>query len=480
MPVSKPSSFPQTFTWGAAAASYQIEGAASEDGKGPGVWDMMCRLPGRIWEGQNGDIACDHYHRYAEDVALMKSIGLQAYRLSLSWPRIMPEGTGAVNPKGLDFYDRLVDELLAAGVQPWVTLFHWDLPLALYYRGHWLNPDMPQWFADYTRVVVDKLSDRVSHWMTLNEPQCFIGLALQLGKHAPGDKLGLPEILRAGHGALLSHGRAVQVIRAHAKIPSQIGWAPVGVSTIPASEDPADVEAARQSMFSISSDHTIVNPWDQTDVWNNTWWGDPVVFGHYPEDGLATYGKAVPAIGPDDMKIISQPIDFYGANTYNGSTMRAGPDGRPQKVPKPEGSPITALKWGVTPECLYWTPKFLHERYKLPIVITENGMSGADWVSLDGKVHDPQRVDFLHRYLLSLDRAVRDGVDVRGYFLWSIMDNFEWAEGFKERFGIIHVDYATQKRTLKDSAHWYRQVIATNGGSLHDCLVSLDKPKNAI
>lgn len=458
--------FPNNFVWGAAAASYQIEGAAYEDGKGLSVWDMMCRLPGRIWEGQNGDIACDHYHRYKEDVALMREIGLQGYRLSLSWPRIMPAGTGAVNAKGLEFYDKLVDELLGAGIEPWVTLFHWDLPYELYCRGHWLNPDMPGWFADYTRVVVDRLSDRVSNWMTLNEPQCFIGLGLQVGRHAPGDRLGLQEVLRASHHALLCHGRAVQVIRAHAKTPAQIGWAPVGVGTIPATNSPADIEAARQSMFAVDRQNKIVNAWDHTDVWNNTWWGDPVVFGKYPDDALEAFGKASPKFTEEEMKTISEPVDFYGANTYNAVTMRAGPDGKPEKVSKPDGFPITAFKWGVTPECLYWVPRFLHERYKLPIVITENGMSGADWVSLDGKAHDPQRIDFLHKYLLALGRAIKDGVDVRGYFLWSIMDNFEWGEGYKERFGIIHVDYTTQKRTLKDSAYWYQKVIATNGESI--------------
>ena len=456
--------FPNNFTWGAATASYQIEGAAYEDGKGLSVWDMMCRNPGRIWEGQTGEIACDHYHRYKEDVSLMKAIGLKAYRLSLSWPRIMPAGTGAVNEKGLEFYDKLVDELLAAGIEPWVTLFHWDLPYELYCRGHWLNPDMPNWFADYTRVVVDKLSDRVTNWMTLNEPQCFIGLALQLGMHAPGDRLALPEVLRAGHHTLLSHGRAVQVIRASAKSPAQIGWAPVGVATIPASDSAADVEAARKAMFTIEYRSATGTP--GVDVWNNAWWGDPVALGKYPDDGLEAYGNAVPKFSEDDMKTISEPIDFYGANIYNGATIRAGDDGRPEKPGRADGFPITALKWGVTPDCLYWAPKFLHERYKLPIVITENGMSNADWVSLDGKVHDPLRIDFLQRYLLALGRAIQDGVDVRGYFLWSIMDNFEWAEGFKERLGIIHVDYPTQKRTLKDSAYWYQKVIESNGTHL--------------
>jgi beta-glucosidase len=458
-------SFPDQFAWGAAAASYQVEGAAQTDGRGLCVWDMFSRSPGRVFEGHTGAVACDHYHRYAEDIGLMRDIGLPHYRLSISWPRVLPNGTGAVNAKGLEFYDRLVDSLLAAGVQPWVTLFHWDFPYELYNRGGWLNPDSPQWFADYTRIIVDRLSDRVSRWMTLNEPQCFIGLGLQNGGHAPGDRLALPEALRASHHTLLAHGRAVQVIRAYAKTPSQIGWAPVGSVAIPENENrPEDVAAARAAMFAVGSGTPL--SWDAVPLWNNAWWADPVILGTYPEAGLKTFGAAAPVVGPDDMRIISQPLDFYGVNIYTGSVVRAGADGTPQKVAQPPGSAVTALKWPVAPASLYWGPKFLQERYKLPLVITENGLSSMDWVTVDGKVHDPQRIDFLQRYLRELRRAISDGVDVRGYFQWSIMDNFEWAEGYKERFGLIHVDYATQKRTLKDSAYWYCDVIKTNGAHL--------------
>ena len=457
--------FPDQFAWGAAAASYQIEGAAQTDGRGLCVWDMFSRTPGRVFEGHTGSVACDHYHRYAEDVGLMRDIGLPHYRLSVSWPRVLPNGTGTVNAKGLEFYDRLVDSLLAAGVQPWVTLFHWDLPYELYLRGGWLNPDSPQWFADYTRIIVDRLSDRVSRWMTLNEPQCFIGLGLQNGGHAPGDRLALPEALRASHHTLLAHGRAVQVIRACAKTPAQIGWAPVGSVAIPENENrPEDVAAARAAMFAVGPGTPL--SWDAVPLWNNVWWADPVILGTYPEAGLKTFGASAPVVGPDDMRIISEPLDFYGVNIYTGSVVRAGADGTPQKVMQPPGSAVTALKWPVAPASLYWGPKFLQERYQLPLVITENGLSSMDWVTVDGKVHDPQRIDFLQRYLRELRRAISDGVDVRGYFQWSIMDNFEWAEGYKERFGLIHVDYATQKRTLKDSAHWYRDVIKTNGAHL--------------
>jgi beta-glucosidase len=448
--------FPADFVFGAATASYQIEGAAYEDGKGLSVWDMFCRKAGTIWQGQSGDVACDHYHRYREDVALMKETGLDAYRFSVSWPRVMPAGTGPVNEAGIGFYDRLVDELLEADIVPFVTLFHWDYPYELYCRGGWLNRDSSDWFADYTRVVVDRLSDRVRHWMTINEPQCFIGLGHYTGVHAPGDRLGVAEVLRAGHHSLLAHGKAVQVIRGHSKGESKIGFAPVGTVRMPASEDRADIEAARRAMFSLEGQHH----------WANTLWMDPVFLGRYPDEAWEAFRKSAPEIRDGDMDTISQPLDFFGVNTYQGAFVKAGADGHPQELPFPPGHPITAFKWWVTPEALYWGPRFFYERYKLPIIMTENGMANVDWVSLDGRVHDPQRIDYLHRHLLQLGRAGQDGTKIAGYFVWTLTDNFEWAEGFKERFGIIHTDYSTQKRTLKDSALWYRDVISTRGASL--------------
>ncbi|MHB9023341.1 MAG: GH1 family beta-glucosidase [Armatimonadota bacterium] len=449
--------FPQGFVWGAAAASYQIEGAVDADGKGPSVWDVFCRRPDAVWRGHSGDVACDHYHHYREDIALMREIGLQAYRLSISWPRVLPEGAGATNPAGLDFYDRLIDELLGAGITPYITLFHWDYPHALYCRGGWLNRESADWFADYTRVVVEKLSDRVQHWMTFNEPQCFIGLGHLLGVNAPGVKLSFPEVLRAAHHVLLAHGKAVQTIRAAAKRPAQVGYAPVGVVKMPVTESPADIAAARQATFAITERNT----------WNNTWWSDPVYLGRYPEDGLALFADSLPEIHTGDMATICQPLDFCAFNCYSGQTVTADASGQPQIVPEPTGNPLTAFRWNVTPTVLRWGPRFLQERYGLPIIITENGMSNIDWIALDGKVHDPQRIDFLNRYLLAYEQAAADGVDLRGYFQWSIMDNFEWPEGYKERFGLIYVDYPTQRRVLKDSAYWYREVIKTNGAHLH-------------
>ena len=449
-------SFPKDFVWGAAAASYQVEGAWDEDGKGLSVWDMLTRQPGKVWEGHTGNVACDHYHRYKEDVGLMRELGLHAYRLSISWPRVLPQGTGSVNKAGLAFYDRLIDELLANGIEPWVTLFHWDYPYDLFQRGGWLNPDSPKWFADYTAIVVDRLSDRVTHWMTLNEAQCFIGLGHQTDNGAPGLKLGMAEVLLAAHHVLMAHGMAVQTIRARAIKKSQVGWAQVGVAYFPATDSQTDRDAAWRAMGAVHADN----------VWNNRWWGDPVVFGSYPEEGLQAYGKAVPRFKSSDLEIMKQPLDFYGCNIYNGQPVTPGPDGRSVAVPFPPGHPHTLFYWRMSPESLYWGAKYLADHYKLPLVVTENGMSNPDWVCLDGKVHDPQRIDFLNRYLLALRQAMDEGVDLRGYFHWSIMDNFEWCEGYRQRFGLIHVDYETQKRTLKDSALWYRDVIRTNGDNL--------------
>jgi beta-glucosidase len=291
--------------------------------------------------------------------------------------------------------------------------------------------------------------------MTLNEPQCFIGLGHHTGMHAPGDRLGLKEVLRAAHHALLAHGKGVQAIRAAAKAQPAIGFAPVGSVKMPATESPADIEAARQSMFALEGKN----------LWANTFWMDPVFFGRYPEEAWTNMADEMPEIHDGDMETISQPLDFFGFNTYSGTFVKTTPDG-PRDVPFPDGHPITAFYWWVTPECMYWGPKFFYERYRLPIVVTENGMANVDWIALDGRVHDPQRIDYLHRHLLQLARAIDEGVDVRGYFVWTLMDNFEWAEGYKQRFGIVYVDYPTGRRVLKDSAYWYRDVIATNGAIL--------------
>ena len=456
--------FPSDFLWGAATAAYQVEGAAAEDGRGPCVWDMFCRRPGKIWRDQCADVSADHYHRMKEDVALMKAMGLPAYRFSISWSRVLPEGTGAVNAMGLDFYDRLVDELLGAGIAPWATLYHWDLPVGVYHRGGFMNRDVSNWFGDYTTLVARKLADRVPAWMPLNEPQVFIGSGMQLGRHAPGDQLRFSEVMLAAHNTMMCHGRAVQALRAATRKPLQIGTAQAGVNRIPATNSPEDLKAARERALAT----------DPETMYSNTLWLDPMVLGRYPDEYLKGNAKHAPrlfgtSVLTDDLKVIGQPLDFVGVNQYQADRVRRTKDGKIETVPWPDGVPITAsFEWTVAPETMYYMPKFLYERYRKPIYITENGISVRDWISVDGKCHDPSRVDFTTRYLRELARAIADGVPVRGYFHWSLLDNYEWAEGYKHRFGLIHVDYATGKRTLKDSAHWYRDVMASKGRTVFE------------
>ena len=451
-----PPAFPAGFVWGAATAAYQIEGAAAEDGKGPSIWDAFCKRPGAIWNGQSGDVACDHVHRYKEDVALARSLGLRAYRFSVSWPRVLPAGTGAVNAKGLDFYDRLVDELLGAGIDPWLTLYHWDLPLALYRRGGWLDGDVAGWFADYASLVAKRLGDRVRHFMPLNEPQVFLGAGLVQGRHAPGDKLGHAELLRASHHALLAHGRAAQAVRASAKAKVGVGTAQATYNSVPATPAADDLAAAKARFFATAD----------TSYKQNAWWLDAMVLGRYPAEGVALYGAAMPEVRSGDMETIRQPLDFLGVTLYQADAVRRGKDGRPEVVPFPVGSPLTSMEWAVTPSIMRLVPAWLHERYRLPLVVAENGVALPDWVEADGQVHDPQRIDFTRAYLRELRAVLADGVPVRGYFHWSLLDNFEWAHGYKQRFGLVHVDFATQKRTPKDSSRFYRDVIASNGGRL--------------
>lgn len=453
--------FPQGFSWGCATASYQIEGAAFEDGKGRSIWDVFSHEPGRILGGDTGDVACDHCHRWQEDVALMAEIGLNAYRFSVDWPRILPDGTGTVEPRGLGFYDRLVDGLLAAGIEPWVTLYHWDLPHALHLRGGWLNPAISDWFAEYTAVVVDALSDRVSHWMTLNEPNVYVAAGYLDGEHAPGLKLDVDGGLQVGHNSLLAHGKAVQTIRARANSAPTIGVARAGVVRMPASESVEDIASAREAMFSVSS----------SSHYSHAWFGDPMILGRYPEGLFRRFGKGWPSIGARDMETICQPLDFYGLNVYfPDQVVAAGGLAEPGVGDKVSGElpGFTMMGWPVWPESIYWGLRFLAERYRLPLVVTENGMANTDWLSLDGRVHDPQRIDYLARYLRQVKRAVDEGVDVRGYFVWTLRDNFEWARGMRPRFGLIYVDYPTQRRVLKDSARWYRTVIETNGRALRE------------
>ncbi len=446
--------FKKDFAWGAATSSYQIEGATNIDGKGMHLWDVFVKEKGKIYNGHTGDVACDHYHRYKEDVQIMKEMGLKAYRFSIDWTRVLPNGIGEVNEKGIEFYNNLIDELIANGIEPYITLFHWETPYELYKKGGWLNRDMADWFGEYAKLVAERFSDRVKYFFTLNEPQCFIGLGFVNGEHAPGVKLPVRDTLAMSHNALRAHGMAVKMLRKYAKQDLLIGYAPTGTMSYPETDSPEDIEAARQHLFA-SPD---LDWWS----WSVSWWSDPVLFGKYPEDGLEKYKDYLPEITKEDMELISQPIDFYGQNIYNGKCIRMGKDGRPEEVKRYEGFPRTAFDWPITPECLHWGVRFLYERYKKPIYITENGLSCHDVVSSDGGVHDATRIHFLETYLNELKKAVDDGVEVNGYFQWSLMDNFEWGRGYGERFGLVYVDFRTQERIWKDSAYWYKNVIATN------------------
>lgn len=458
--------FRKDFVWGVASSSYQVEGAAAAGGRGPSVWDMVTHdhPTFRVVDRSSGDTACDAYNRLDEDADLVAGLGVKAYRFSIAWPRVLPRGDGEPNEAGLTYYDRLVDALLDRGVQPWVTLFHWDYPLALYDRGGWLNADSPAWFEDYASLMARLLGDRVTHWMTINEPQCSVALGHAFGEHAPGLRLPAREVLTVCHNTLLAHGRAVRAIRS-ACPGASIGWAPVGEPCYPVDEQRENIDAARSAMFGVP------NRGDQRHgipgalpFFNNAWYADPVMLGDYPRDGAwDAFHLHLPEPAPGDMEIISQPVDFFGVNIYQGFPVRADENGDATPVPFPTGHPRTAMGWPVTPEALYWGPRFFAERYKRPIVITENGCATTDWLHGDGTIPDTSRIDFLRRYLGQLRRATDDGVDVLGYMQWCLMDNFEWAEGYTKRFGLIHCDFESGARTPKASYAWYRDVIRANG-----------------
>ncbi len=434
--------FPNDFLWGAATAAYQIEGAWNEDDRGPSVWDTFSHTDGKVTNNENGDIACDHYHRYKEDVALMKELGLKAYRFSISWSRIFPTGEGEPNPKGLAFYDNLVNELIANDIEPVITLFHWDLPQALEDKGGFKWNGISDVFANYASVIVEHFSDRVEKFCTINEPQCYCNLGYVIGVHAPGytgpetaDHLGV-----AMKNFLLSHGKAVIAMRAAAKRPIKIGAATTGTLCHPLDESPEAIEMARKLSF----------PTDGEGIaFSHNWFLDPIVLG--------TNRLDIINLTDEEMTIVSQPIDFIGINIYNGK--QCDKNGY---VDRHQGFPRTALGWPVSPQIMNWGLRFVHERYHLPIYITEDGVACNDRIYADGKVHDADRIDFLATYLSEMQTAMENGCDIRGYFHWSLMDNFEWHTGYDPRFGLIYVDYRTQERIWKDSAYWYRNVIKNN------------------
>ncbi|HET7351329.1 MAG TPA: GH1 family beta-glucosidase [Marmoricola sp.] len=430
---------PAGFTFGTSTASYQIEGATEEDGRGPSVWDTFTAQPGRIRDGSSGAVACDHYHRYAEDVRLMTALGTDAYRFSIAWPRVQPTGSGRPNAAGLAFYDRLVDELAAAGIEPMATLFHWDLPQALEDAGGWLQRDTVERFAEYAAICADRLGDRVVKWVPVNEPNVVTLLGHGIGEHAPGKQLGFGA-LPVAHHLNLAHGRAVEALRAHGA--QEVGTATNHQPVRPASDNEADRGAAE--LF------------DQ--LWNRIF-ADPMLLGSYPDGFL----DLMPDGAADDLRLIEQPLDFYGFNYYNPMSVAAAPDGAeiPFEQRELAGYPTTDFGWPVVPEGLRETIGLLRDRYPdlPPLYVTENGCSYATGPDADGWVDDQARIAYLDAHLRALADAIGDGADVRGYYCWSLLDNFEWAEGYTQRFGLVHVDYDTLKRTPKASYDWYAALI---------------------
>jgi beta-glucosidase len=432
--------FPPDFLWGAATAAYQVEGAATEDGRGPSIWDTFCRVPGKVRGGDTGDVATDHYHHWKDDVALMRGIGLRSYRFSIAWPRIQPEGKGPASERGLDFYRRLIDALLAADIVPMVTIYHWDLPQALQDAGGWPARDTAYRFADYALRVYEALGDRVPYWITMNEPWCSAFLGYGIGVHAPGIT-DYQQWVSSAHHLLLGHGLAIRAMRAAGSGTRMLGIVVNPVPVTAASNDPADLDAARQA-----------------DGMRNRLFLDPIFRGAYPEDVLEDMAKRADLsyIQSGDLETIAAPIDVLGVNYYHRDGI--GPPG-----PKP---PKTAMGWEVDPAGLLDLLTQIHRTYgPIPMMITENGAAYEDHIDPAGRVRDPDRISFIDQHLRMVWQAIQAGIDVRGYIVWSLMDNFEWSEGYARRFGLVYVDYANQQRILKDSASWYRRVIADNGVS---------------
>lgn len=438
--------FPKDFVFGVSTAAYQIEGASLVDGAGLCNWDVFCRKKGKVASGYTGDDGCDHYYHWQEDVELLKELGVGAYRFSINWARLIPQGIGEVNENGVQFYNSIIDKCLEYGITPYITLFHFDYPQSLENMGGWKNPDSPYWMEYYADTVGKYFGDRVKNFITINEPQCFLPLGYESGYFPPGIKdSGDYELIPMAHHMLMGHGLSVRALH---KYGCKVGYAPCGDVAIPYTESEKDIEAARKCYFNCDADgwyHTI------------SWWSDPVIFGRYPD--IPQLVKYLPKGWEEDLKTISEPIDFYCQNIYGGTYYEYDSKGEKGYMAHRKLTGLTANKAAVVPEALYWGPKFLYERYKKPIFITENGMSGTDWVQLDGKVHDPQRCDYIERYLGKLSKAIEDGIDVRGYMHWSFMDNFEWASAMRERFGLVYVDYETKKRIPKDSFYTYKNII---------------------
>jgi beta-glucosidase len=439
--------FPKNFVWGVATAAPQIEGAAFEDGKGESIWDRFARTPGKVDKGDTLDVACDHYHRYRADFRLMAKLGIKNYRLSLAWPRFYPNGDGALNARGVDFYKRLVDAMLAEGITPWVTMFHWDLPQALEDRGGWRSRVVPEAFARYADTAVKSLGGRVKNWITLNEIRCFTNLAHGEGDKAPGTNETRQVINQTFHHALLCHGLGVRAVREHGGRGARVGLTDNSDIAVPVTETPADIAAAGK-WFAERNAHIL----------------GPIYEGRYSAAYLRRCGRDRPTVENGDMELIGLPADFLGMNIYTGTFIRAGRAGKPEALALPPDYPRTSCPWlNIMPQSIYWGPRLAQEVYGAKaIYITENGCGYDDEPVIKGEVHDLHRRDYVRNYLKELHRAIADGVPVRGYFLWSFMDNFEWQDGYARRFGIVHNDFKTQKRTPKLSAHWYATVMREN------------------
>ncbi len=441
--------FPDGFLWGAATASYQVEGAFAEDGRGVSIWDTYSHLPGRVYENHNGDIACDQYHRYREDVTLMKSLGLGAYRFSVSWSRVFPEGRGKVNEKGIDYYDRLVDELLSKGIEPWITLFHWDLPQALQDAyGGWASREIVSDFAEYAACVTKRLSDRVKNFFTINEFVCFIDYGYRDGERAPALRLSPSEACQTRHNALLAHGTAVGAIRDNAKGPVRVGLADNPPPCVPVIETEENIKATESAMRELNAGFLTA-----------------ILEGRYTDKYLKDTGVNAPKWTPDEMKIISTPLDFVGLNLYSPVHVRASDSEQGYEVLEdPETYPRMNIPFiKINPEILYWGARHLKNIWDVgSIYISENGCAAGDKQSHNGEIVDTDRVFYLKTHLKSVHRAVTEGYPLHGYFTWSLMDNFEWNHGYSKRFGIVYVDYQTLERTPKMSAQWYSRVIAEN------------------
>jgi beta-glucosidase len=450
--MSEQFKFPADFLWGAATASYQIEGSPLADGAGPSIWHRFSHTPGNTVNGDTGDVACDHYRRYESDVALMRELGLKGYRLSIAWGRVFPEGKGRVNQAGLDFYSRLIDKVLEAGITPNVTLYHWDLPAALDDRGGWLNPDIADWFGDYAATMFDALADRVPMWATLNEPLIITDAGYMNGNLAPGHR-NLYEVPIVSHNLLRAHGRGVQAFRARGAKGSRVGIVPNFEPKYPASTSDEDNRAA-----------------ERADAYWNRHYLDPIFLGAYPEQLIEMFGDAWPKQNANDMDLISQPIDFVGVNYYSRSVIKHDDASPPfsLRAVKQEAAPHTDMGWEVFPDGLTQILTWIKERYgDIPLYVTENGSAFADPPqAIGGKVDDPLRKDYMREHLKAIRRAMLQGVNLRGYFAWSLLDNYEWSYGYSKRFGIVHVNYETQERTIKSSGRFYSEVIASNGAML--------------